>query len=57
MFLVLGTASGLSVFFQTVMYGISGEYMTKRLRSLTFRAMLKQVNYYKYKCKNSYVKF
>ena len=43
MFLVLGTASGLSVFFQTVMYAISGEYMTKRLRSLTFKAILKQV--------------
>ncbi|RDD41014.1 Phosphatidylcholine translocator ABCB4, partial [Trichoplax sp. H2] len=42
MFLVLGSVSGISVFLQTLMYGISGEYMTKRLRSQTFRAILKQ---------------
>nr|XP_006823098.1 PREDICTED: multidrug resistance protein 1A-like [Saccoglossus kowalevskii] len=42
LFVVIGVVSGLAYLLQSTMFGKSGEELTMRLRSLTFRAMLKQ---------------
>lgn len=44
MFIVIGVSSGLSMFLMCLMFGISGERLTLRLRDLVFRAYLKQVS-------------
>lgn len=42
MFLVIGFASLVAMFFQNFMFALSGEKLTKRLRGLAFKAMLRQ---------------
>ncbi|ELU01162.1 hypothetical protein CAPTEDRAFT_219712 [Capitella teleta] len=42
LFLVLGICAGLGMLFQALFFTISGEALTKRVRRLTFRAMLRQ---------------
>ncbi|GAB6020133.1 hypothetical protein CHUAL_002862 [Chamberlinius hualienensis] len=42
MFLVIGVCAGLASFFQIFSFTYAGECLTRRLRQLSFRAMLKQ---------------
>ncbi len=42
MFLILGLAVGLAAFIQSLCFSIAGEALTSRLRTLSFRAILKQ---------------
>ncbi|XP_044258218.1 ATP-dependent translocase ABCB1 [Tribolium madens] len=41
-FVIAGVASGIATFLQIFMFSVAGEKLTMRLRSLTFKAMLKQ---------------
>ncbi|KAF5272756.1 hypothetical protein FQA39_LY07783 [Lamprigera yunnana] len=42
MFLIIAIVSGVAYFFQTCMFGIAGEKLTMRLRSLMFKSLLTQ---------------
>jgi ABC-type multidrug transport system fused ATPase/permease subunit len=42
LFIVLGVVSGVGVFLKAACFAVSGENLTARLRSLSFRAMLRQ---------------
>jgi len=42
MFFVIGVASLLANYLQSVMFGISGEHLTLKVRSLSFRALMRQ---------------
>jgi ATP-binding cassette subfamily B (MDR/TAP) protein 1 len=46
-FLTLAVSSGVAVFFQTSMFGLQGEYLTKRLRSIIYDKYLRlHMGYY-----------
>jgi len=47
MFLVIGAVAAISMFLQAFMFSVSGEFLTMRVRQITFKALLRQeVSYF-----------